>query len=136
MKNTQYKIDFISNTIIVTKKFVEAASRMGTSEYKTMLKLQKMNMSIEIKAAPTRRKVQRSHLTYVKMQNYIACVANCDSYMADFETIRKASMGQSNPYQYVRSWFEQTFPNYAILPELDENRKIVVTPANYNQEVA
>ena len=135
MKNLQYKIDFLTNTITITKKFAEAASQMGNDEFTIMLELRKMGMRIQTKTVE-RSKGQCSHLTYIKMQNYIACVANSDCYLADFETIRKASMGQSNPYQYVRSWFEQTFPNHAALPELDENRKIVVTPANYNQEVA
>lgn len=135
MKNPQYKIDFLTNTITITKKFAEAASQMGNDEFTIMLELRKMGMRIQTKTVE-RSKEQCSHLTYIKMQNYIACVANSDCYLADFEAIRRASMGQSNPYQYVRSWFEQTFPNHAALPELDENRKIVVTPANYNQEVA
>ena len=133
MKNSQYKIDFISNTIIVTKKFVEAASRMDTEEYKTMLELRKMGMRIQTKAAAP-RKATRARLSYTKMLNYIACVANSESYLADFQVIQTASKGQSNPYQYVRTWFDLTFPNYAALPELDENRRIVVTPAHYDSE--
>jgi hypothetical protein len=68
------------------------------------------------------------------MLNYIACEASSESYLADFQAIQTVAKGQNNPYQYVRTWFDLTFPNYAALPELDENRRIVVTPAHYDSE--
>lgn len=132
MRN-QYFIDYAANTISITKRFAQAASKLGTPEFGIMLQLRQLGMTIRA-TPPKPHKAPKNTLTYAKMQKYMTCVADGETYLKDFAAIREASKVQSNPYQYVRCWFLKTFPNHAELPEFDENRKIVVTPANYDEE--
>ena len=44
--NKPYAIDFTTNTVTVTKKFLEAASMIGTTEFNTMMQLRQMNLTI------------------------------------------------------------------------------------------
>ena len=48
--NKPYSIDFTTNTITVTKKFLEQASMMGSEAFNIMLQLRQMNMTIITKA--------------------------------------------------------------------------------------
>ena len=126
-KNAQYEINFATNTIIVTKRFREAASLIGTPEFKTMTELRKLNMPI------TERVITRANKggrwSFARMESFIRNVDDADRYMADFNTVRD---GVS--YMKVWAWFKKTFPNYAATPELNEDHKIVVTPADYLQD--
>ena len=123
-KNTNYEINFATNTIIVTRKFREAASVIGTPEFNTMVELRKLNMPI------TERIIKRTsgedRWSFARMKSFIRNVDDADRYMADFETLRDA-VG----YMKVWAWFKKTFPNYAATPELNDDHKIVVTPADY-----
>ena len=67
--NKPYSIDFTTNTITVTKKFLEQASMMGSEAFNIMLQLRQMNMTI-ITKAPAKRK--NAQLTYSKMEKFIS----------------------------------------------------------------
>lgn len=127
-KNTNYEINFTTNTIIVTKRFREAAAIIGTPEFNTMVELRKLNMPI------TERVIKRTNRedrwTFKRMEGYIRNVDGAEQYMADYRTLRDAY-----GYMKVWSWFKKTFPNYAS-PELDRNHKIVVTPVDYLQDAS
>ena len=125
-----YFIDFARNVIVITRKFRDAASQMGTKEYETMMKLKEHGMPIEVQAAPERKK-RAATLSYAKMPKHISCLADAETYRAEFEAVREASLGEVNPYRYVLNWYEKKFPNHAAVPELDENLKVINTPANY-----
>ena len=126
-KNAPYEINFTTNTIIVTKRFREAASIIGTPEFNIMVELRKLNMPI------TERIIKRTNKngrwSIARMENYIRNVDDADRYMADFNTLRDG-VG----YMKVWAWFKKTFPNYAATPELNDDHKIVVTPADYLQD--
>ena len=130
MKN--YKIDFVTNTITVTKKFAEASSQMGTPEFSMMCELRKMNMRIEV-AASSKKKASNNLLTYKKMENFIANVADSESYLEEYNTVKELAKSQNNACLYVNKWFKATFPNYDKIPELDENNLFVNTPVDYAQ---
>ena len=125
-----YYIDFSKNAIVITRKFRDAASKMDTEEYRTMMKLREHGMPIEVQAAPERKK-KSSSLSYTKMLKHISCLADAEAYKAEFEAVRELSKGEVNPYRYVLQWYEAKFPNHAEIPEFDENLKIINTPANY-----
>lgn len=125
-----YFIDFARNVIVVTRKFRNAASQMDTDEYKTMMKLKEHGMPIEVQAAPERKK-RAATLSYAKMLKHISCLTDAETYRAEFEAVREASLGEVNPYRYVLNWYEKKFPNHAAVPELDENLKVINTPDNY-----
>ena len=126
-KNTNYEINFTTNTIIVTKRFREAAAVIGTPEFNTMMELRKLNMPITEKVITRTNREDR--WTYKRMKQFICNVDEADRYLADFNTLRDAVS-----YMKVWAWFKVTFPNYTSTPEMNENHKIVVTPADYLQD--
>lgn len=130
--NKPYAIDFTTNTVTVTKKFLEAASMIGTTEFNTMMQLRQMNLTIVIKA-PVKKKTK---LTYDKMKKYIALLDEAEKYQIEFEVVLNESKAYDASYAYVLKWFKKTFPNYGKQPERDANLKIVNTPANYDEEAA
>ena len=127
-----YSIDFVSNTVTITRKFRDAASQLNTPEFNIMNQLREMNLTILVKA-PNKKK--STALTYAKMQKFISCLDEADKYQTMFDTVRKESKGMPAPYKYVVSWFYNTFPKYGQMPEHDADMRIVNTPAEY-QDVA
>ena len=129
MNRMGYKIDYVANTITVSKKFLEQASTLGGDANDTMEKLRALGMPILLEK--TKKRKAPARLTYKKMRHHITCLAESQTYLAQFEAARNASRGETNPYLYMLNWFEATFPNHADVPEFDENLRIVNTPANY-----
>ena len=130
--NKPYAIDFTTNTVTVTKKFLEAASMIGTTEFNTMMQLRQMNLTIVTKA-PAKKK---GKLTYDKMKKYISLLDEAEKYQTEFDVVLNESKAYDTSYAYVLKWFKKTFPNYGKQPERDVNLKIVNTPANYDEEAA
>ena len=120
-KNAQYEINFDTNTIVVTRQFLNAAKQIGTPEFRIMMELRDLNMDI------TERVIRRTHRedrwSYERMMRFIRCTTDGESYMEDFNTLRTASN-----YMKVWAWFKETFPNYMKHYEMDGNHRIVVTP--------
>ena len=131
--NKPYAIDFTTNTVTVTKKFLEAAQMIGTPEFNTMMQIREMGMTI-ITKAPAKKK--NTKLTYNKMQKYINLLDEAEKYQAEFERVQIESLAYDASYAYVLKWFKKTFPSYGKQPERDANLKIVNTPANYDAEEA
>ena len=92
MKN--YKIDFTTNTITVTKKFAEAASQIGTPEFALMCELRKMDMRIDVAAA--KKKSSNKLLTYKKMENFIANSADSENYLEEYKAVKELAKSQNN----------------------------------------
>ena len=131
MKN--YEINFITNTITITKKFAQEASQIGTEAFKTMMELRQLGMTI-ITKTPAKKK--NTSLTYAKMETYISLLEDTEKYQAEFKAVCAESLAMKVPYVYVSNWFKKTFPNYGKLPERNAEMKIVNTPANYDAEEA
>ena len=131
--NKPYAIDFTTNTVTITKKFLEAAQMIGTPEFNTMMQIREMGMTI-ITKAPAKKK--NTKLTYDKMQKYINLLDEAEKYQAEFERVQIESLAYDASYAYVLKWFKKTFPSYGKQPERDANLKIVNTPANYDAEEA
>ena len=123
-----YQINFVTNTVTVTRKFLEDASLIGTDAFNIMLQLRQMNLTIVVKA-PAKKK--NKVLTYAKMQKFISCLDEAAKYQAMFDAVREESKGMPTPYQYVVSWFKATFPKYGKLPEHNTDMQIVNTPEEY-----
>ena len=129
MKN--YEINFITNTITITKKFAQEASQIGTEAFKTMMELRQLGMTINTKESVQKK---NTSLTYDKMKKYIALMEDAEKYQAEFEAVCAESLAMKVPYVYVSNWFKKTFPNYGKLPERNAELKIINTPANYEAE--
>ncbi len=127
-RNNGYKIDYTTNTITVTKKFMEEAGVIGTSAFSTMKELRQMGMTISVKETAPRK---NNKITYAQMVQYISCVENSTFYMAQFNAIREEAKSKNNPYNRVLEWFNQTFPCFYDMPEFNAKNEVIVTPANY-----
>ena len=155
-KNLGYSIDYVTNTITITKEFNRKASEdLSGKEHILMEQFRSMNMTILYKTVAkrkTKKKVEakdgenksnRSTPTYKQMEKYISCVEGSEVYAIRFETIKEASKSMSNPYKATLEWFRETFPHYEETPQFnekgeilvhhDENKKETISVVNSNQ---
>lgn len=124
---TNYKMDFTTNTLTITKDFERKAMNVNSVEYQTLKQLRKDFPTLRVvkKSAP-KRKSSLARPTYDKMVKFLSCQTNSTILLKEFAEVREYSKAQENPYLYVREWFFKNFPNYQCLPKFDENGKVIV----------
>ena len=66
-RNTGYKIDYSTNTVTVTKKFMEEAGIIGTPEFNQRKILADMGLTFKIKKTAPRK---NNKITYAQMIRY------------------------------------------------------------------
>ncbi len=126
-KNALYEINFATNTITVTKRFLAAASQIGTQEYATMTELRKLQMPITVREI--HRTKQETRWGYERMEGFLRHVVDSEHYLADYATVK-----ESCGYMATWGWFKKTFPKYNMLPEMDEHHRILILPADYQED--
>ena len=118
MKNT-YKIDFVNNTLTMSKAFEEALNNPNSEEYKLFLQLRAdfpgLTIIRKTRRAPKKARPNKN-LTYKHMEQYMSVFQNADELLAQFKVVRECSKQQSSPYKFVRDWFEDQFPNTRSCP--------------------
>ena len=114
-----YKIDVLGCQVLLKDSFLRAASRMDSPEYKEMMVLRRELPDYEFKREePTKKKTTNKYknLNYANMRGYIQKACQDTQKAAELvQTLDKVitlSKVQTNPYKYVRDWFEKQFPNY------------------------
>lgn len=125
-KNQNYEINFATNTITVTRKFLQDASQMGTDAFETMRQLQELNMPIAVQEIHRKPKVAK--WTFARMERYLLNVENSEKWTADYTVLK-----QSASHAEVWSWFKSNFiqideKGKRIAPKLNDNHKIIVMP--------
>ena len=128
MKN--YKMDFTTNTLTLTKDFEKKAMNVNSVEYQTLKQLKADFPSLRIvrKVSP-KRKSSLARPTYDKMVKFLSCQANSAILLKEFAEVREYSKAQENPYQFVREWFFANFPNYQSLPKFDKEGNLIAPTA-------
>ena len=114
MNMNSYKIDFINNTMTITKTFERAANNPYSEEYKLVQKIRAdfPTMQLVRKASTAAKRPNPfKGLTYAAMERYILCEGSSE-LMSEFEKVRERSAIAPNPYLLVRDWFVQRFPEY------------------------
>lgn len=128
MKN--YKMDFTTNTLTITKDFEKKAMNINSVEYQTLKQLKADFPSLRIvKKASHKRKSSLARPTYDKMVKFLSCQANSAILLKAFAEVREYSKAQENPYQFVREWFFANFPNYQSIPKFDEAGNLIAPSA-------
>jgi hypothetical protein len=118
-----YSMNFVTNTMTITRGFNRRASNSNTNEYQLLMGLRRDFPNLRIVFyAPKRKRTAR--LTYDKMICYIGCQNDAPARLQEFNVIRETSIAQASPYNYVKSWFLREFPNYNEIPKFDENGNI------------
>ena len=116
MNNNPYKIDYLKSTIIVSKKFLKAASVCDSKEYNTMIQLRKdfPTFTFEEKQI-TQKKGKQSYknLTFEKMREHII-VCQDGNRLKQFDYLMEFYKTHRNRYAKIKSWYlEQYKDEYA-----------------------
>lgn len=124
-----YKIDFVNNTLTISKAFEDAATVPYSEEYKLLQQIRAdfPNLAITRKArrASTIKK-RNKNMTYANMEKYMSVFQNAVELLAQFEVVKKQSKLEKSPYQFVLTWFVEQFPDYQELPDFTEKAKNVI----------
>ena len=117
-------MNFVTNTLTITKGFNRRANNENTEEYRIIKKLRQDCPNLRIVFyTPKQKKSPR--LTYEKMISFIGCQNDAAKLLQEFNTIRNFSKAQPSTYNYVKSWFMNKFPNYRELPKFDKHGNLV-----------
>ena len=97
MKNNTYKIDFVNNTLTMSKAFEDALNNPNSQEYKLFLQLRAdfpgLTIIRKTRRAPKKARPNKN-LTYKHMEQYMSVFENADELLAQFEVVKKCSLGQ------------------------------------------
>ena len=99
MNMNSYKIDFINNTMTITKTFERAANNPCSEEYKLVQKIRAdfPTMQFVRKVSPAAKRPNPfKGLTYAAMERYILCEGSSE-LMSEFEMVRERSAIAPNP---------------------------------------
>ena len=137
MKNNAYKIDFVNNTLTMSKAFEEALNNPASEEYKLFLQLRAdfpgLTIIRKTRRAPKKARPTKN-LTYKHMEQYMSVFQNADELLAQFKVVRECSKQQPSPYKFVRDWFEDQFPKYKELPDFGNNAPKVIDLAAFQKK--
>ena len=107
MKNCN--INYINNTIELTKKFAKAAGVLNSPEYNELLAIRRDYPTLPIVIREIKRKAGKKtykNLTIAKMREYIVDWEGKDSEaVKQFDKVDALSKVQAGPYAYVKKWF-------------------------------
>ena len=132
-----YKIDFVNNTLTISKAFEDAAAVPYSEEYKLLQQIRAdfPNLTIVRKARRTSTTKKRNkNMTYANMEKYMSVFQNADKLLAQFEVVKRQSKLEKSPYQLVLSWFVEQFPDYQELPDFNEKAKNVIDLGAFMQD--
>ena len=124
LKKDGYFFDHSINTLYVTKAFSKKASDPMGSECAMILRLRAIFPELVIEIAEA-AKTKSAALTYDLMMKYIARTPNALESLKELERVRLMSKCQKSPYKFVRTWFEEKFPNYDKMLQFDENGEVI-----------
>ena len=140
-RSHNYEINHNTNTVVVTKRFMEAASQIDTKEYDLFQRFQDMGYRVVVEVRKTKkpsasplRKLNHDAenriplIKFEKMARYIALLDDAEEMMDEFDEVRRVAQSQKSPRRYVNEWFRRTFPRYEDMPEFDDGGCVVHNP--------
>ena len=115
MKNI--KVDFMTNTIITTKGFYEAAMQYGSEEYKMLQEIKKDNPKMKVSVRESNRKATANPykgLTYRYMRKFISVMdnENLDTFERVILHFEGVYTENGEVYAAVRDWFLENYPHH------------------------
>lgn len=142
-KSHSYEINHIANTVIITKKFYEASTQLGTDESDLMQQFKAMGLSILIQQRKQREskateKELKRHITYQMMEGYISRTDKSEELMEEFN-IMKGLAKESDPkhaHALVLEWFHENCPNYGKVPKFNSEHKVIAKDDTETKTVA
>ena len=138
MKNVKlYAVDVLSNTVTVTKKFLDNASDIKSEEFKLYKEFKTLGFTIIQKTRSAKKESnsplrplkpseeKKPLIPFEKMAQYISLLDDADEMMDEFDVVRSIAKSEEHPRKYVNEWFREQFPNYGKIAKLDDNNRIV-----------
>ena len=122
MKNG-YNFDAINNTLTISASFAKKASRVGSTEYNTILKLRRDFPNLTI--LQEEKKEGKKGISFAQMEGFIKMHRNAEERLEMFERVKKLARVQPMPYKYVKSWFEDNYPYFSDQPTFDADGYVV-----------
>ena len=141
MKNAAIRYDFLTNTLYVTKSYLDKAGIFGSPEYKEIKKYRDDNANMEIKVV--KRAAAKSDnrpvtVKYAEMENFIRKFPQerQKSLMERYNKVKALSKTHRSPYKFVLDWFLDYFPLYNsdAAFDADGNLTILKTKDDLDQE--
>lgn len=123
--NKGYRIDFAKKNIIITSAFKELAQNIDSDEYDILTRLMTDFPDFRISMPAVKPRKNHGKISYDKMVKYISCQPDSIVLLKRFSEVRELSKGTPSPYNFVKNWFEKTFPAYEELPEFDEKGNLI-----------
>lgn len=111
------KVDFMTNTIITTKSFYEAASQYGSEEYKLLQEIKNDNPNMKVSVRESSRKGTANAykgLTYRYMRKFISVMdsENLDTLEKVLLHFEGLYTENGEVYAAVRDWFLENYPDH------------------------
>lgn len=110
------KIDFVTNTITITRAFKEAASEWGSAEYNALRQVQQDNPQMTVTLKDTHRgsRSEPKGLTYEYMRRFIRImdienIITFEQVIAHYESF---GYNSGRLYHCVKEWFLSTYPDH------------------------
>ena len=124
-KNTGYEINYIENTITVTKKFLKEAGIIGSAAYTELARVRKDLPDFQIvQREITKKQGKKSYgkLTYKVMEDFIAVQEeeNASAVLAEFQRVQQLSKVQAGSYAFVKTWFLTRYKEVFTAEETEE----------------
>lgn len=123
--NNGYEINYIENTITVTKKFLKDAGIIGSSAYNELARVRKDLPDFQIvQREITKKQGKKTYgkLTYEVMADFIAVKEEEDApaVLAEFERVKALSKVQAGQYAFVKTWFLSRYKDEFQQEETEE----------------
>ena len=121
-----YKFDITTNpaTLTINKTFEKLASIFNSEAYRIIKQLRADYPDMAIVRTEGNKKTTRRSITFAQMEQYISIFDENGMLQEQFEKVKVMSKIQASPYKYVKTWFENQFPNYTKQVAFDENGKM------------
>lgn len=83
------RINHITNTIILTKKFLHKASNPASEEcaYLQQIRTNFPHLRVTTNPAPKKKSFNRPRLNYKQMRNFINCLPDSEKWIGPFEQV-------------------------------------------------
>ena len=134
MKRTHcYEVNHLMKTVVVTRRFLEEASQMGTPAADLMEQFIEKGFTVTVYHKAPRKAAKPENgklplLTYRMMEAYIAMLDDAEDMLDVFKSVKEAAKSRSDRVRFVNAWFRNEFPNYDAIPEFDANYRVVHNP--------
>ncbi len=129
-----------NGNVQVTKAFMRKAKIFGTAEYEFWKKVKADLPDAEMETKTINRTPNKNkNRSYENIKAYIMTQENSEKLLAELEKVRTQSKVQTNPYEYILSWFDKNFPDYkksTVFEDKENPEKEKVTDIKVSENAA